>query len=224
MEIESFAERARGAVAAVWDQLPEHPFVCGMADGSLPPRIYQYYVGQNLLYLPQYARAIAMAVAKSRDDVELGRYSVALDNIVNVEIPQNRELLARVQELSGDPGQERVMAPATRNYTSYLLAAAATSDVVGIGAVILPCAWSYGEIARKHIDRAVQHPVYRPWFEFFATDQYDDLVAGMKSRLDADVARLDVAQLDRLTRLFVDATLLEQEFWDMAMAADACQI
>jgi thiaminase (transcriptional activator TenA) len=215
-----FCQHARAAAAHVWDELPRHPFVTGMADGSLPPSTYQYYVGQNLLYLPQYARAIALAVAKSRDDAELHRFSAALDNIVTVEIPQNRELLSRVQQLSGDSSQQRVMAAGTRNYTAYLLATAATSDVVGIGAVILPCAWSYGEIARRHVDRAVEHPVYRAWFEFFATDQYAELVDGMKERLDADTAGLDEGELGRLTRLFVDATQLEQEFWDMAMTGE----
>jgi thiaminase (transcriptional activator TenA) len=219
----AFCERARAAAADVWDELPDHPFVRGMADGSLPASTYQYYVGQNLLYLPQYARAIAMGIAKSRDDAELRRFSAALDNIVNVEIPHNRELLSQVQQLSGDPSQQLVMAAGTRNYSAYLLAAAATSDVVGIAAVILPCAWSYGEIARRHVGRAVDHALYRAWFEFFATDQYAELVAGMKERLDADTAGLDEAELERLTRLFVDATQLEQEFWNMAMAGEVAQ-
>ncbi|WP_162529766.1 thiaminase II [Nocardioides caldifontis] len=216
--MQSFSDQARGAAAEVWDRLPEHPFVRGMADGSLPPSTYQFYVGQNLLYLPQYARAIALGVAKSRDDEELRRYSAALANIVDVEIPQNRSLLTRVQQLSGDLTQEEVMAPATRNYTSYLLSTAATHDVVAIGAVILPCAWSYGEIARHHVDQVVAHPVYRPWFEFFATDEYAALVAAMRTRLDADAAGLAEVDRARLTRVFVDATRLEHDFWDMAIA------
>jgi thiaminase/transcriptional activator TenA len=213
-----FSERARHAAADVWDQLPQHPFVEGMADGSLPPQVYQYYVGQNLLYLPQYARAIALAVTKSRDDAELKRYSASLCNIVDVEIPQNEKLLARVRELSGDhDSREVAMAAGTRNYTEYLLGLAARSDVVTIGVAILPCAWSYGEIARRHIAHAVEHPVYREWFEFFATEEYWRLVTEMRQRLDADVADLDEAQVGRLVSIFCEATRLEREFWDMAV-------
>ncbi|MCD6638430.1 MAG: thiaminase II [Nocardioides sp.] len=214
-----FTDIARDAVADVWDRLPDHPFVRGMADGTLPAPVYQYYVGQNLLYLPQYARAIACAVTKSRSDDELRRYSAALVNIVDVEIPQNERLLARVRDLSGDHvSREVVMAPGTRNYTSYLLAVAGTADVVAIGAAILPCAWSYGEIARRHLGGAVAHPVYREWFEFFASDQYAELEAGMRERMDADVSGLDPAQRDRLVGIFGDATRLEWEFWEMALA------
>ncbi|MDQ6523114.1 thiaminase II [Nocardioides sp. LHD-245] len=215
-----FSESARRAVVQVWDALPEHPFVRGMADGSLPPRVYRHYVTQNLLYLPHYARAIAMAVAKARDDDELRRYADALANIVDVEIPQNRRLLDRVRELCDDQEETQVvMAAGTRNYTSYLLGVAGRCDVVAIGAAILPCAWSYGEIARRHAARVVEHPVYAEWFRFFATAEYAALVAGMRERLDADVAPLPPAEVDRLTRIFADATRLESEFWDMAMDA-----
>lgn len=214
-----FSDSAREAIADVWDGLPNHPFVRGMADGTLPATTYQYYVGQNLLYLPRYARAIACAVTKSRSDDEVRRYTAALVNIVDVEMPQNERLLSRVREITGDHvTQEVVMAPGTRNYTSYLLGVAGTSDVVAIGAAILPCAWSYGEIARQHIDTSVEHPVYREWFEFFASEEYADLEAGMRRRMDDDVAGLDQAQHDRLVGIFGDATRLEQEFWDMAMA------
>ncbi|MCR1784770.1 thiaminase II [Nocardioides carbamazepini] len=218
-----FSESARREVAQVWDALPEHPFVRGMADGTLPPRVYRHYVTQNLLYLPHYARAIAMAVAKARDDAELRRYADALANIVDVEIPQNRRLLDRVRDLcdEGDEGGEGAvaMAAGTRNYTSYLLGVAGRCDVVAIGAAILPCAWSYGEIARRHASGVVEHPVYAEWVRFFATPEYAALVAGMRERLDADVAPLPPADVQRLSRIFADATRLEGEFWDMAMDA-----
>ncbi|WGX97488.1 thiaminase II [Nocardioides sp. L-11A] len=228
-----FSEAARREVVQVWDTLPEHPFVRGMADGSLPPQVYRHYVTQNLLYLPHYARAIAMAVAKARDDDELRRYADALANIVDVEIPQNRRLLHRVRELceegsgrradgsddSDDSDDSAVMAAATRNYTSYLLGVAARCDVVAIGAAILPCAWSYGEIARRHASGVVEHPVYAEWFRFFAAPEYDALVVGMRERLDADVAPLPPVEVRRLARIFADATRLEREFWDMAMEA-----
>lgn len=219
---EGFTARARREVTTVWEQLEEHPFVTAMADGSLPPASYQRYVEQNLLYLPQYARAIALATAKSRDDAELSAYSAALANIVDVEIPQNRLLLDRVRELTGDHSPPaREMAAATRNYTSYLLAVAGTAEVASIGALIMPCAWSYGVIARRHLPQVVAHPVYEGWFSFFATDEYHALVATMRERLDHDLAHLDERGMAGALRIFATATDLEKEFWDMAAAGAA---
>lgn len=218
MATDTYSTVARDAVLDTWQELPHHPFVTGMADGSLEPERYRYYVSQNLLYLPQYARAIAMAVAKSRNDDELTRYTASLGNIVDVEIPQNQRLLERITAMCADPttAVPREMAPAARNYTSYLLAVAGSSDVVGIGAAILPCAWSYGEIARHHIADVAPHPVYREWFEFFASDAYAELVTDMRSQMDADVATVSEADQRRLMDIFATATQLEQEFWDMA--------
>lgn len=223
MTATGYSAQARDAIREVWDELPRHPFVLGMADGTLEPERYRYYVSQNLLYLPQYARAIAVAVVKSRDDDELARYSAALSNIVDVEIPQNRRLLQRISELcaDGEHTPSPKTAPATRNYTSYLLAVAGRYDVVAIGAAILPCAWSYGVIARHHIGTVASHPVYREWFEFFASDSYGDLVTNMRARVDADVAAAPSSEYQRLVDIFATATQLEKEFWDMAIEGSA---
>lgn len=83
--------RSRATADVCVGPVSGHPFARGVADGTLPAPVYQYYVGQNLLYLPPYARAVACAVTKSRSDDELRRYSTALVNVVDVEIPAERE-------------------------------------------------------------------------------------------------------------------------------------
>ena len=43
----------------------EHPFVTGLADGSLPPQRFARYMEQDAYFLDAFARAYAMALAKS---------------------------------------------------------------------------------------------------------------------------------------------------------------
>ena len=45
----------------------EHPFVQGIADGSLARTSFQIYVGQDAFFLEAFARAYALALAKSPD-------------------------------------------------------------------------------------------------------------------------------------------------------------
>ncbi len=187
-----------------------------MAAGTLPPERYLFYIEQNLLYLPEYARAIALGVAKTRDAASLVDFTDSLLNIVRTEIPQNERLRDRVRELvAGHDTADSVMAPATRAYSSYLLAVASQGDIREIRTVILPCAWSYGTIARGLIGTAVEHPVYHEWFGFFATDEYADLVARMRIAYDAETSDIGLGQRARLTEIFQTATRLEYEFWQM---------
>ena len=211
----------RAAVAPIWDRLLTHPFVTGMADGSLPPKRYLFYVDQNLLYLSGYARAIALGAARAPDEQTLGTFTDSLVNIVRTEIPQNRRLRDRTRALvpGGHSDLPPEMAPATHAYTSYLLATAALGAALDVRAMILPCAWSYGEIANSLVGRAVEHPVYTEWFRFFASDEYTELVVRMRRDFDDATADVSPTGRQRLAEIFLTATRLEHKFWDMGYRA-----
>ncbi len=71
----SFTGDLRESSDQLWEQLTAHPFVHEMAAGTLPLEKFQHYIEQNLLYLPQYSRALALGAAKSRDDDELRSFA-----------------------------------------------------------------------------------------------------------------------------------------------------
>ena len=163
-----------------------------------------------------------MALAAGRaGDVETMRiFSADLTNIVEVEIPENRELLARVIELGArDLRGSEGMAPATVTYTGFLVETAATSRPVEVMAAIVPCAWSYGEIASRRRDQIVEHPVYAEWVRFFASPEYAGVVERMQADFEWLVARDDVP-FERLSSLFTTGVRLERGFWDMAYARE----
>ncbi len=207
----------RAGVDAVWERLLAHPFVVEMAAGTLPEDKYLFYVEQNLLYLPQYARAIAWGAAKSPDNETLRAFSASLTNILQVEIPQNERLRDRVRSsTSVRHPAAGVMAPDTLAYTSYLLATAAQGDALDVQTLLLPCAWSYGAIASRLIDTMADHPVYSEWFQFFASDDYASLVHTLREQFDLSAVGASGTSRARLARIFADATRLENAFWDMA--------
>jgi thiaminase (transcriptional activator TenA) len=208
--------RLRESSEPLWSALPEHPFVRELAAGQLEPERFRFYVEQNLLYLPQYARVMALGAAKSRDERELELFASALRQVIDVELPENRALRDRVVELGAvDRGGAREPAPANLAYTSWLLSVAFTGGPVEILAAVLPCTWSYGAIGRELAPAAAEHPVYREWLGFFAGDEYDAVV----ERMRADVDELaEGAQLAPLAGIFYTGVRFERGFWDMAYA------
>jgi thiaminase/transcriptional activator TenA len=216
----SLCDRLRSDCAHLWEELHEHPFVSELADATLPPDTFRFYIEQNLQYLPEYARAMALAAGRAEDIETMRIFSADLTNIVETEIPENRELLARVIDLGAhDLGGADGMAPANVAYTGFLVATAATSRPVEVMAAIVPCAWSYGEIAERRAARVAKHPVYAEWMRFFASPAYRAVVERMQEDFEL-LARRDDVPFDRLSSLFTTGVRLERWFWDMAYARE----
>lgn len=214
----SFCEQARAASADVWAQLLDHPFVHGLSDGTLPPESFRFYVTQNIQYLGEYTRCLAIGLAKTGDFDGLSRFAASVENIANVELPQNRKLLAEISTLCSEPSpaSEAEPAPGMVSYASWLMATAYRGPAVDVLTAAMPCAWSYGEIGRALVPTLVGHPVYSDWIRFFASDTYTGMVEGLRAELDGLVATVDRHERDRLTGIFRMACRLEYRFWDMA--------
>ncbi|WP_159499036.1 thiaminase II [Microbacterium sp. 18062] len=204
----------------LYDALVHHEFPRQLASGVLPPERFRFYVTQNLLYLPDYARMLAAGAARTHDDQTLAEFTRAVVNIVDVEIPQNERLREAIVALAGPvPEADTTKAPATVAYTSWLLAIAGSGNTADISAALLPCAWSYGDIALRLLPDVAEHPVYTDWIAFFASDEYAAVVNGLRTAFDRELAELSERERARLTEIFVTGCRLERQFWDQGLNA-----
>lgn len=93
--------RERGA--ASWAAAVSHPMVAEIGAGSLPHETFRYYFGQNVLYLEDYARAIALIIGRAPDLAGITVLTRFLSQIVDTELPANYAFLARL----GGPARSR---------------------------------------------------------------------------------------------------------------------
>jgi thiaminase/transcriptional activator TenA len=188
-----------------------------IGDGSLPHAVFRGYFEQNILYLQDYARAIALIVATAPDRDALTTLSRFQRQIVETEIPANLRFLER---LGGDPeglGDVGSLRPDAYAYTRHLLATCAQGDCADGLTAVLPCQWSYGELARGLLtEHPPEDPIYADWIGMFGSDEYDELVAETTALLDRVADAEDAAQMAVLTAIFERSTQYEVAFWDMA--------
>jgi thiaminase/transcriptional activator TenA len=193
--------------------------VRAIAAGTLPHPTFRGYFEQNVRYLEDYARAIALTAASAPDRRALDVLSRFLRQIVATEIPANLAFLAR---LGGSaerlPGPAELQ-PVTYAYTRHLLHACARGGCAEGLAALLPCQWSYGEIARPLIAAPPDDPVYADWIAMFGNADYDALVAETTALLDRLADPADARQWARLAEVFTISIRYEGEFWDMSLAA-----
>jgi thiaminase/transcriptional activator TenA len=209
----------RAESRAIWDGLHAHPFLREIAAGSLPLESFRFYLEQDELYLREYARCLALGAARSSDEPELRSFSTELSSVVEAELPGVRRLLERVVALGApDRGGSTAMAPATLAYTSYLQSVAMRGASLDLMAALLPCVWSYAEIAEALVQRMPDHDVYAAWIGLFVSEQNIRLVAEMRDALDAMVRRTapDERRFAEASMAFATSSRLERAFWDMS--------
>jgi thiaminase/transcriptional activator TenA len=199
-----------------WAAAVTHPMVRAIAAGSLPHETFRRYFTQNVLYLEEYARAIALIVAKAPDRAAITTLSRFQTQIVENEIPAN---LAFLDRLGGDratvEGRGRMLRT-TYAYTRHLLSTCLLGDCADGLTAVLPCQWSYGELARPLAVNPPVDPIYADWIAMFGDDAYSGLVAETTALLDRLVDVGDDGRMATLSVIFERSTRYEAEFWDMA--------
>jgi len=202
----------------IWTALHQHPFITELSEGTLPLDKFRFFLEQDIFYLDEYARCLAMGAAKARSERELRYFTVDLNKVLDAEIPSNRSLLAQVIDLGAeDRGGSLAMAPANVAYTSYLQSLSLRGGSLEIMAALLPCAWTYVEIATALQERTeTTHPVYRGWIAYFTLPQTVEMVADMRRDFDALVVEEAEARRRELAQIFATSSRLERSFWEMA--------
>ena len=164
------ADLARGALA--------HPFVTGIADGTLPRGRFTGYVAQDAFFLEAFARAYALGVAHSRNRVTL---DVFADLLAGVR--EELRLHAGYAERWGIDLAAVTPAAATLAYTDFLLATASLGGVAVTCAAMTPCMRLYAHLGQSLAGRA--HGDYAEWVTTYADPAFEELTCTLERLLDA---------------------------------------
>jgi thiaminase/transcriptional activator TenA len=210
--------RERGQPA--WRSATSHPMVRQIAAGTLCYGAFRRYFEQNVLYLGDYCRAIGLIIGKAPDLAAADVLSRFLRQIVGTEIPANLAFLRRLGGSGADAEDPASMLPTTYAYTRHLLYTCAQGTCAEGLAAVLPCQWSYGELARPLMAAPPADPVYADWVAMFGNDDYAALVEETTGLLDR-LADPGAAAVRRLSLVFDTSTRYEVQFWDMAYGVPA---
>ncbi|WP_409332960.1 TenA family protein [Trujillonella humicola] len=198
-----WADSADLAAAAL-----EHPFVRGLADGTLPRERFAGYVAQDAYFLQAFARGYAMAVVRSPDRAGLDAFADLLVG-VREELRLHDGYAARwgIDLATVEP------APATSAYTDFLLATAATGGPGETCAAMTPCMRLYAHLGQSLAgagDPAEAGP-YAEWVTTYADPAFEALAATLEELLDRYAA-----DSPAVARAYRRAMELEVAFFEAA--------
>ena len=160
----------------------EHPFVRGLADGTLDREAFRRYVAQDAFFLRAFFRAYALAAARG-DDFE----QALLFHELMAGVLDELKLHANYAKTLGIDLDDVKPFAATSAYTDFLLRAASHNSLGEIVAAMVPCMRLYLFLGTTlTASLRPDHP-YGDWIEAYSGDGFKTLCARLEALLD-DIA------------------------------------
>lgn len=213
-------DRLKSACADDWTAYVDHPFVVGLADGSLDEASFRHYLLQDYVFLIHFARAYALAAYKADTLADIQVAAAVLTGIVDVEMELHVKFCAD-WGLTREDMERTEEATANIAYTRFVLEAGHAGDLLELYVALSPCVIGYGEIGRRlaedpHTKR--DGNPYWPWIEMYAGHEYQQVAETAVAQLDRLAAQvLTESRFNKLVALFRKATRLEAGFWQMGL-------
>jgi thiaminase (transcriptional activator TenA) len=191
-----------------------HPFVQGIADGSLEVEKFADYVGQDAFFLAAFARAYSIAAAKAPDWQGLTTFHALVGGVVEeLKLHESYATQWGVDLRAVEPGA------ATRRYTDFLLATAWSGDVGVIAAAMSPCMRLYGFLGEQLAKDGIPHHQYADWIRTYSSQEFQPLTQQLENLVDNYAAA--TPQIHSTYRY---AMVCERDFFQAAWMGDSSQV
>ncbi len=218
-----FTDVLRAAASSIWEAQLNHPFVRGLADGSLETDRFKRWVRQDYLYLKEFARVFAWAVAKADSLESMSWYAQVLHLTLNTEMALHRQYAARF-DITTQELEAETMWPTTRAYTDFLVRTAAAGDMAKLVAALLPCAWGYAFIARELARQGRPDDArYAEWIDQYVSPDFVQASEWLKVEMNRLAEGKSAQERRDLVDLFVLSSQYEWQFWEMCWAGEQWQ-
>jgi thiaminase/transcriptional activator TenA len=218
--MDRFRDRMWSATEPIFARILAHPFLSGLADGTLPRDSFRHYVVQDALYLVDYARALALVGAKAPDEEAIAMFASHARGALEVERSLHEGLLV---ELGVTPEQLRAApnTPTTLAYTSYLLRSCHQGSFAEGLAAVLPCYWIYAEVGAALLARSSPDPLYARWIGTYGGEEFGKIVSDVLALVDRTGASASASEQSAMREHVVTTSRYEWMFWDASWRREA---
>lgn len=210
----SFTATAWRAAAPIVQAIERHPFITGLAAGTLPMERFCHYMTQDACYLGTYAKALALAASQARHADEVEFWAGSAVRAITVE----RELHAQfVADTAGV-----VASPACAAYVDSLAALGTKGCYPALVAGLLPCFRIYQHVGALLASRVTATHPYRQWIAAYADPAFAAASQRAGELVDRAVVEEGAAAV-RAQAAYLAACRHEWCFWDAAWRQETWQ-
>jgi len=208
----NITERLRKDADDIWKEIKEHPFVVELYSGGLPQDKFEFYILQDYYYLVRAIRNFSIISSKAESIDVMKDVTEILHLEAHSELQGYEDFLNRIGYSLEDAANIEPI-PANVSYTSFLLSNSSLNSFEVAITSVLPCFWSYAEIAEYHSDKLKDNhnDLYKDWAGVYSTDSYLELVEKLKNLVNKTGKD---HEYEDLKDNFITASKYEYMFWD----------
>ena len=205
-----------------WLLYTKHDFVNKLSNDTLKEEKFLHYLTQDYLFLIQFSKAWALAILKSDNLEEMKIAASTVNDLINFEMELHITLCANYgiskSDLENADEQNANIA-----YTRYVLELGYSGDFLDLLSSLAPCVLGYGEIGLNCQNSNPKTLMYKKWIETYSSIEYQDVCKNVSGLIDkAFLLRLgtnfeNTYKWKKVNQIFIKATLLEVDFWNMAI-------
>lgn len=197
-----------------WIVATKHPFTDALADGSLDLNLMRGYLQQDYLFIDQFVRLLATAIAHApslADSVPAAQFLAVITG------PENTYFLRSFEALDIQPQSNP--APETVSFQNLMEEARLSGRYEIMLAVLVVAEWVYLEWATPVADRADALPFYLgEWITLHCGEGFEGVVDYLRTQLDNVWDDLEDHQKAMVEEYFCEAVKRERAFFEAAWA------
>ncbi|MFQ5790868.1 MAG: thiaminase II [Acidobacteriota bacterium] len=210
-----FTDEVWEANQDIYQEILRHPFLKGMQDGSLDPKIFAFYLMQDAYYLREFALALEATAAKAPKK----EWAELLKSHAQQSLEEELLLHESVLKEYGISAEEQALmepAPEAFAYASYIVAVTHTRPFPEALSVLLPCYWIYWEVGKELSKQKSPDSQYQKWIDEYASEDYGKAVQSVLDIADELATGATAEELKEMKQHFRRASRYEWMFWDSA--------
>ncbi|ODS39227.1 MAG: hypothetical protein A7315_11395 [Candidatus Altiarchaeales archaeon WOR_SM1_79] len=151
----------------VYEQIINCAYIKRLADGTLPHKWFAHYLSQDVLYIIDDSKALAVTAARAPNPDEMYFFLQLAKDGLDIERALHKEF---IQLFNIPKAIEK--SPAFNAYTDFLINNAFNSPYPVAVAALLPCFWIYYKTGEYVLNNTVNNNPYRKWIDTYSGDEY----------------------------------------------------
>ncbi len=206
------SQRLRSDANHIWEGIIEHPFVVELYDGILPLEKFKFYILQDYNYLVSAIKNLSIISSRANSLNAMREVIEILWLESESEFKGYEEFLEKLGYSLKDAISIEPL-PVNISYTSFLLSTSSLRSYAESITSILPCFWSYAEIAARHKDKLSKNGnrLYVEWATVYLSEPYLNLVSRMRELVDKAGKGFPY---EKLREIFTTASRYEHTYWE----------
>jgi len=197
-----------------WYNATNHPFTTELAKNSLSLDKMRLYLAQDYTFIDNFVRLASSAIHHAptlADRLPLARFLGIIAGPENTYFQRSFEILNVSQSEQENP----TLLKPTSDFQSLMLKAAKSGEYGNMVAVLCVAEWIYLSWAQPFVKSVESLPFYfSEWISLHSGEYFESVVEHLRTQLDKSFNNADVTKKETIKEYFMQAVLLEKQFFD----------